>query len=212
MPKQEMKAPMPSGGAKDVKKALGSLVAYCKKYLTVIVIAVCCAALSAVLAVIGPDYISELTAVIQKGISFTGVNIDMDEIARIGCILIAIYAGSMLLNYCQSFIMNYVSTNVGRKMRSDISKKINKIPLKYFDTHNYGDTLSVRYAIYDVLFGGNPYGYLCGIVLRNGAGICQAAKPRKTDWYVCTCKLSDLDTSLHGAFVAFTGSFFIPEK
>ena len=142
MPKQEMKAPMPSGGAKDMKKALGSLVAYCKKYLTVIVIAVCCAALSAVLAVIGPDYISELTAVIQKGISFTGVNIDMDEIARIGCVLIAIYAGSMFLNYCQSFIMNYVSTNVGRKMRSDISKKINKIPLKYFDTHNYGDTLS----------------------------------------------------------------------
>ena len=141
MPKPEMNAPMP-GGAKDMKKSLGSLVAYCKKYLPVIAIAICCAALSSVLSVIGPDYISELTAVIQSGISFTGVNIDMDEIARIGFILIAIYAGSMLLNYCQSFIMNHVSTNVGRRMRSDISKKINRIPLKYFDTHNHGDTLS----------------------------------------------------------------------
>ena len=142
MPKHEKNAPMPSGGAKDMKKSLGSLMMYCRKYWSIIIIAICCAAFSAVLSVIGPDYISELTAVIQNGISFTGVNIDMDEIERIGFILIAIYAGSMILNYCQSFIMNYVSCNVGKRMRSDISKKINKIPLRYFDTHNYGDTLS----------------------------------------------------------------------
>jgi len=142
MPRPEMNGPVPGSGAKDMKKALGSLIEYCRKYIGIIVIAVCCAAFSAVLAVIGPDYISELTAVIQNGISFTGVNIDMDEIARIGGILIAIYAGSMVLNYCQSFIMNHVSCNVGRKMRSDISEKINKMPLRYFDTHNYGDTLS----------------------------------------------------------------------
>lgn len=142
MPKPQMKAPMQNTGAKDMKKALGSLVTYCRKYWLVIFIAICCAAVSAVLAVIGPDYISELTAVIQKGISYTGVNIDMEEISRIGFTLIAIYVASMLLNYCQSYIMNHVSTNVGKKMRSDISSKINKIPLKYFDTHNYGDTLS----------------------------------------------------------------------
>lgn len=142
MPKPQTKAPMLGAGAKDMKKALGSLAAYCKKYWFVIIVAVCCAAVSAILAVIGPDYISELTSVIQNGISYTGVNIDMDEIARIGFILIAIYAGSMVLNYCQSFIMNHVSTNVGKRMRSDISRKINRIPLKYFDTHNYGDTLS----------------------------------------------------------------------
>lgn len=133
---------MNMGGAKDTKKALGSLARYCKKYWTVIIIAVICAAFSAVLSVIGPDYISELTAVITQGISFMGVNIDMDKIARIAWILIAIYAASMVLNYCQSFIMSTVSCRVGEKMRTDISKKINKIPLKYFDTHNFGDTLS----------------------------------------------------------------------
>lgn len=143
MPKPNVKAPMPPHGkAKDMKKALGSLATYCKKYWTITIIALICAAISAVLAVIGPDYISELTGVIEKGISFMGINIDMGEIARIGTILICIYVGSMALNYCQSFIMHHVSCNVGRKMRSDISKKINRIPLKYFDTHNYGDTLS----------------------------------------------------------------------
>ncbi|MBO5461417.1 MAG: ABC transporter ATP-binding protein [Ruminococcus sp.] len=135
-----MKAP--NAGAKDMKKALGSLIGYCRKYITIIVIAIGCASFSAVLAVLGPDYISELADTIQNGISFTGVNIDMDEIKRIGFTLIAIYAASMVLNYLQSFIMNYVSCNVGRKMRSDISRKINVMPLKYFDTHNYGDTLS----------------------------------------------------------------------
>lgn len=128
--------------AKDMKKALKSLAEYCRKYWTLIVIALCCAAGSAALSVIGPDYISELTSVIQNGISMSGVSIDMDEIARIGFTLITIYAASMVLHYIQSFIMNYVSCNVGKKMRTDISTKINRIPLKYFDTHNYGDTLS----------------------------------------------------------------------
>ncbi|MBR4067007.1 MAG: ABC transporter ATP-binding protein [Clostridia bacterium] len=142
MPKPGMNPPVQNVGAKDMKKALGALMGYCKKYIAVILIAICCAAFSAVLAVIGPDYISELTAVIQAGISFTGVNIDMDEIVRIATILISIYAASMVLNYCQSFIMNHVSCNVGRKMRSDISSKMNRVPLRYFDSHNYGDTLS----------------------------------------------------------------------
>ena len=134
--------PVPGAGAKDMKKALSSLLGYCRKYWPIILIALCGAALSSVLSVIGPDYISELTAVIQSGISMTGVNIDMEKIRSIAFTLVGIYVTSMVLNYVQSFIMNYVSCQVGNKMRTDISCKINKIPLKYFDTHNYGDTLS----------------------------------------------------------------------
>lgn len=134
--------PVPGAGAKDMKKALGSLMGYCRKYWIIILIAICGAALSSVLSVIGPDYISELTAVIQAGISISGVNIDMEKIRSIAFTLVGIYAASMVLNYIQSFIMNYVSCQVGKTMRTDISCKINKIPLKYFDTHNYGDTLS----------------------------------------------------------------------
>ena len=66
----------------------------------------------------------------------------MDLVKKIGFTLIAIYLTSIVLNYAQHFIMNQVSCNVGKKMRSDISTKINKIPLKYFDNHNFGDTLS----------------------------------------------------------------------
>lgn len=131
-----------SGRAKNMKKALGALIGYCRKYLALILAALIFAAVSAVLSVIGPDYISELTETITNGISPMGIHIDMDKITSIAVTLIVIYAISMLLGYLQSLIMTYVSCNVGKKMRSDITNKINRIPLKYFDSHNHGDTLS----------------------------------------------------------------------
>lgn len=130
------------GRAKNTKKALKTIMGFCKKYWGIIIVALVCAAVSAVLSVLGPNYISDLTEVIQNGISLTGVNIDLNAILTIGCTLIGIYAASIVLSYVQQFIMNHVSCNVGKKMRSNISEKINKIPLKYYDTHNYGDTLS----------------------------------------------------------------------
>ncbi len=131
-----------NGDAKATKKSFVSLAKFCKSYVPIIIIAVCFAAISSILTVIGPDYISELTSIIEEGISFMGVDIDMDGVVSVATTLIVIYAVSMILGYFQSFIMNHVASNVGRKMRSDIDKKINKIPLKYFDSHNYGDTLS----------------------------------------------------------------------
>ena len=128
--------------ATNNKKALGTLWSYCEKYAVLIIAALIFAAASAVLSVIGPDYISQLTETITDGISFTGINIDMDKISKIGYTLIAIYAVSLILGYLQSLIMAQVSCKVGQKMRSDISGKINRIPLKYFDSHNQGDTLS----------------------------------------------------------------------
>lgn len=131
-----------SGGAKNMKKALGALIGYCRKYLALIIAALVFAAVSAVLSVIGPDYISELTETITNGISPMGIHIDMDKITSVAVTLIVIYAISMLLGYLQSLIMTHVSCSVGKQMRSDITNKINRIPLKYFDSHNHGDTLS----------------------------------------------------------------------
>ena len=128
--------------AANNKKALGTLWSYCRKYAALIIVALIFAAAGAVLSVIGPDYISQLTETITDGISLMGINIDMDKIAKIGYTLIAIYAVSLILGYLQSLIMAQVSCKVGQKMRSDISGKINRIPLKYFDSHNQGDTLS----------------------------------------------------------------------
>ena len=129
-------------GAANNKKALGTLWSYCRKYAVLIIAALVFAAASAVLSVIGPDYISQLTETITEGVSFSGINIDMAKIAKIGYTLIAIYAVSLILGYLQSLIMAQVSCKVGQKMRSDITGKINRIPLKYFDSHNQGDTLS----------------------------------------------------------------------
>ncbi len=133
--------PMPKG-ISGMKDAAGTLLKYCREYIGIIAAAILCSIASAVLSVVGPQFISDLTEVIQQGISFTGVHIDMDEIARIGYILIGIYACSMILSYVQHVLMNRVSCRVGYRMRSDISRKINRIPLSYFDRHNFGDTLS----------------------------------------------------------------------
>ncbi len=130
------------GSVKSIGHALRFLLTYCRKYLGVILAAVVFAAVSAVLSVIGPDYISKLTETITSGVSAAGIRIDMARIARIGMTLIGLYAVSSLLSYLQAVIMNRVSCEVGRKMRTDISEKINRIPLKYFDSHNNGDTLS----------------------------------------------------------------------
>ena len=131
-----------TSGAKDNKKALGTLLGYCRKYIALIITALVAAAASAVLSVIGPDYISDLTETITNGISFTGINIDMEKITSIAVKLIVIYSISLILGYLQSLIMAHVSCNVGKKMRSDITVKINRIPMSYFHKHNQGDTLS----------------------------------------------------------------------
>lgn len=131
-----------AGGAKNLGKAMKILLHYCRKYAAVIVVALVAAAVSAVLSVIGPDYISQLTETITEGISPTGIAVDMDKITSIAVTLVIIYPVSMVLSYMQSAIMAQVSCKVGQKMRSDITRKINRIPLRYFDSHSQGDTLS----------------------------------------------------------------------
>lgn len=127
---------------KNTRLAMGALVSYCKKYWLMIFIAVLCAAASAVFSVVSPQYIAQMTETIQDGIGTKGINIDMGRIARIGGILITMYGTGCLLGYLQSFLLNYISCNMGKQMRGDISDKINRTPLNYFDTHNFGDTLS----------------------------------------------------------------------
>lgn len=68
--------------------------------------------------------------------------IDMNKIKSIAIFLGIIYIISSLFNYIQSIIMTTISNKFAKKLRSDISKKINKLPLKYFDTHETGDVLS----------------------------------------------------------------------
>lgn len=127
---------------KHTRLAVGAMVSYCKRYWLMILVAVLCASASAVFSVISPQYISQMTETIQDGISMTGIHIDMGRIARIGGTLLVMYGTGCILGYLQAFLLNHISCNMGKQMRGDISDKINRTPLNYFDTHNFGDTLS----------------------------------------------------------------------
>ena len=124
---------------KDFKKAVKSMIRYLDKYLPAIIIALILAALSSVLSIIGPNRLSDLTDVITDGI-VTGI--DFGKVGQIALFLLIIYLFSAAFNYIQNFIMVTVSNNFAKDLRDKISFKINKLPLKYFDTHSYGDVLS----------------------------------------------------------------------
>lgn len=124
---------------KDFKKAVKSMIRYLDKYLPAIIVALILAALSSVLSIIGPNRLSDLTDVITDGI-VTGI--DFGKVGQIALFLLIIYLFSAAFNYIQNFIMVTVSNNFAKDLRDKISFKINKLPLKYFDTHSYGDVLS----------------------------------------------------------------------
>lgn len=130
---------MPNGKPKDFKKAIKNLIPVSKKYFWLILIAVLCAITSSVMAVIGPNKLQELTNLISNNIS-TGI--DINVAINIMCVLIAIYASSCICSALQHLMMTKVSQSVSKRLRTDIDKKINAVPLKYIDSTSHGDLLS----------------------------------------------------------------------
>lgn len=120
-------------------KAFGRLLAYCKGYLPAIIISILLAVGGAICTIIGPDQIKILMDEIQSGLFTT---IDMKTIVATCIMLAAIYGGGALLSYGQQFIMATVTQRASKNLRSDINKKINRLPLNYFDTTSTGDVLS----------------------------------------------------------------------
>ena len=96
---------------------------------------------STVLSIFAPQWLSELTDEITSGAALK--NINLQKIAELAFILIGFYAGGAILNYAASFIMAGVTQKFAFGMRRSVSHKINRIPLKYYDGHQYGDTLSI---------------------------------------------------------------------
>jgi len=129
----------PAEKSKDFKKAMRNLIQYGKPYLVFVIIAIILASVSAICSIIGPDYLTDITNEITKGLTGT---INLEKIKEIALFLTIIYALSFILGYIQGFIMVTVTNKFTKKMRKDISDKINKLPLRYFDKHSYGDILS----------------------------------------------------------------------
>lgn len=145
---RERRGPMgggPMGGPpigekpKDFKQSIGKLIKYNKPFILIILIALLLSMGGSILSILGPDRIKEMTDVIRIGLVS---GIDLDRIKAIGMILIMFYSLSFIFDYIQGLIMATVTNKFSKKLRSEISSKINRIPLSYFDKTTIGDVLS----------------------------------------------------------------------
>ena len=121
-------------------KNIKRLIIFMRPYYLPIVISLVFTAASAVISIFAPQVLSDLVNVITA--SFGGSPIDMGELGRFAVILIVFYVCNALCTYVSGFIMTTVSQKMSKSLRTEISEKINRVPLKYFDAHPYGDTLS----------------------------------------------------------------------
>ncbi|MGN0748539.1 MAG: ABC transporter ATP-binding protein [Christensenellales bacterium] len=126
---------------KNFKKSFADLFRYIKKYMTVIIIALILAIAGTVLSLIGPNKVGDLSNLIAEGM-FLPTGIDFSAVNQIAYTLIVIYLLSVIFTYVQAFIMTTVTQRVSKKLRGDICSKINRLPLKYLDSHSHGDILS----------------------------------------------------------------------
>ena len=125
---------------KDLVGTWKKLLGYCKKYIAFIVVALLCAVGGTVLTLIGPDKLSEITKYIQAGLMSGSV--DLDAVTKVALTLVCFYAASWLLSAMQSFIMATITQRVSKSMRRDISHKINRLPMWYYNRTSTGDVLS----------------------------------------------------------------------
>ena len=124
---------------KNFKVALARFVDFCRPFGTPIIVAFILSASGAIFTILGPDRLKQITNLIISG-AMTGI--DLDAVARIGTTLVVIYGIGVLCSYGQGFIMASVTQKITRSMRTRISEKINRLPLKYFDRVSFGDVLS----------------------------------------------------------------------
>ena len=112
---------------------------YIKGFQFPLLVAFVGAMLSSVITVYGPDKLKEITNLITEGMTS---QIDLKAISNIALFLAILYGVGALLNYMQSFIISSVIQHFSKRLRTAIAEKINKLPLRYFDSHSQGDTLS----------------------------------------------------------------------
>lgn len=124
---------------KDFKGIWIKLIRYCKKYFIAMGVAIVCAIVGTVFTLIGPDKLSDMTKLITDGL-MTGI--DLDAVAKIGFTLVAFYVCGVVLSMIQQLITVQVTQNVAKKLRKDISGKINRLPMAYYNKKSTGDVLS----------------------------------------------------------------------
>jgi ATP-binding cassette subfamily B protein len=129
----------PTESPSNIVDTWKKLFQYCNKYKVGIILALVCATMGTILTLMGPDKLSEMTDCITDGL-FTGI--DMDKICRIGMILVTMYVTGYILTAMQGWTMASITQRVTKQMRSDISGKINRLPMGFYNRTSTGDVLS----------------------------------------------------------------------
>ncbi|WAM36077.1 ABC transporter ATP-binding protein [Caldicellulosiruptor acetigenus] len=131
---------------KDFKTAMKKLIRYLSSYKVSLVAVMVLAMLSAAFSIAGPKILSKAITKIFEGImskiSGTGNGIDFEYVGKIILILLGLYIVSALFGYIQGWIMSGISMKLTYRLRKEISQKINRLPLKYFESTNQGEILS----------------------------------------------------------------------
>lgn len=121
--------------AKDFKGSLKMLLKRLSSYKIQIIFAIIFAILAAVLNIFGPRLLNDMMTKVFRASP-------VSEITKYGVIILSMYLVAFILGYLQGFLMSKVSVGMSKKLRSEISQKINRLPLNYFDKNSYGDVLS----------------------------------------------------------------------
>ncbi len=132
---------------RDFKTTFIKLVKYLQPYKTKLLIVGLFAVGSTAFSIAGPKILGKATTKIFEGLvskvsGLEGAGVDFQYISRIIFGLIALYLASALFSYIQGFIVAGVAQDVSYNLRREISRKINRLPLKYFDRTSFGDVLS----------------------------------------------------------------------
>uniref|UniRef100_A0A7C5V432 ABC transporter ATP-binding protein n=1 Tax=Caldicellulosiruptor owensensis TaxID=55205 RepID=A0A7C5V432_9FIRM len=131
---------------KDFKTAMKKLMRYLSSYKLSLIAVIVLAMLSAAFSIAGPKILSKAITKIFEGlmskISGTGSGIDFEYVGKIILILLGLYIVSAIFGYLQGWIMSGISMKLTYRLRKEISQKINRLPLKYFESTNQGEILS----------------------------------------------------------------------
>jgi ATP-binding cassette subfamily B protein len=125
--------------SKDLVGTWKKLISSNKMCFSFVLVALACAVIATVLNLIGPDKLKELTDIISAGIM---TEIDMDEVTKVCVTLVVFYGSCMLLSLIQNLIMASVTQTVTKNLRENISGKINRLPISYYNKTTTGDVLS----------------------------------------------------------------------
>lgn len=135
----------PGEKPKDFKKSIKKLMSYIGKYKVAIFVVMFFAACSTIFNVAGPKILGKATTALSEGlmtkIQGTG-SIDFGKIGSILLFVLGLYLCSAVFNFIQGWIMTGITQKVCYQLRKEISEKINRMPMKYFESRTYGEVLS----------------------------------------------------------------------